>query len=90
MLYIQRQHLLDVRNLYALVTDVLQKNYTKICKPKTGDPQHMCASLRRKHGRVLTFAQVLNPCPWPSPHRQSLHRCQMSPLRPAEACIARA
>jgi proteasome activator subunit 3 (PA28 gamma) len=31
-LYLARQHLFDIRNVYAVSTDIIQKNIVKVCK----------------------------------------------------------
>ncbi|KII94162.1 hypothetical protein PLICRDRAFT_50144 [Plicaturopsis crispa FD-325 SS-3] len=36
-LYSSRQHLVDIRNIYAIVTDILHKNITKIRAPKANN-----------------------------------------------------
>ncbi|KAF9460124.1 proteasome activator pa28 [Collybia nuda] len=36
-LYLARQHLLDIRNLYAVLTDLIHKNITKIRAPKANN-----------------------------------------------------
>ncbi|EGO02578.1 hypothetical protein SERLA73DRAFT_130893 [Serpula lacrymans var. lacrymans S7.3] len=33
-LYLARQHIVDIRNVYAILTDIIHKNINKICSPK--------------------------------------------------------
>jgi len=36
-LYLARQHLIDLRNIYAVITDILHKNINKIRAPKANN-----------------------------------------------------
>jgi len=36
-LYLARQHLVDIRNIYAVITDILHKNINKIRAPKANN-----------------------------------------------------
>jgi len=36
-LYLARQHLIDIRNIYAVITDILHKNINKIRTPKASN-----------------------------------------------------
>jgi len=36
-LYLARQHIVDLRNLYAVITDLIQKNISKIRAPKANN-----------------------------------------------------
>jgi len=36
-LYLARQHLIDIRNIYAVISDILHKNINKIRAPKANN-----------------------------------------------------
>jgi hypothetical protein len=61
-IFLCRQHLLDLRNIYALLTDLLYKNIVKITKPKgansdgmyVASPTHYLSSFSLRNSCLLS------------------------------------
>ena len=57
-IYVARQNLYDIRNVYAILTDILHKNINKVCRtgyPRSPDVAHtVFAQLRSPKGNNAT------------------------------------